>query len=80
MAPGLPADWRPDDAWLDVYDITKAAAEGGTHQELHLSDIKRVIREARKTPVERDTLYRIIERDPVTDQVIESHQPAMTTV
>ena len=26
--------------------------------------------EARKTPVERDTLYREVRRDPVTDQVL----------
>jgi aminodeoxyfutalosine synthase len=41
------------------YDITKREGERGTtHQELHLKDLQRLIREARKTPVERDTLYR----------------------
>ncbi len=39
------------------YDITKRAGHG-THQELHISDLKRLIREAGFTPTERDTLYR----------------------
>ena len=41
------------------YDITKRQGDG-VHQELHISDIHRVIREAHRTPVERDTLYREI--------------------
>src|SRR4030095_11237615 len=41
------------------YDITKREGERGTtHQELHEADIRRLIREAGRVPVERDTLYR----------------------
>src|SRR4051795_1947236 len=53
-------DWGCDDLDGTVvwYDITKRAGHGTTHQELHEADIKRLIREAGKRPVERDTLYR----------------------
>jgi aminodeoxyfutalosine synthase len=44
------------------YDITKREGDGTTHQELHESDIQRLIREAGRIPVERDTLYREILR------------------
>src|SRR3954467_7174033 len=48
------------------YDITKREGDRGTtHQELHLRDLQRLIREARKTPVERDTLYREVAAEPV---------------
>ena len=59
----LALDWGCDDLDGTVvwYDITKRQGEG-THQELHVEDIKRLIREAGKVPVERDTLYRRIER------------------
>jgi aminodeoxyfutalosine synthase len=59
-------DWGCDDLDGTViwYDITKR--EGGaaapTHQELHVNDIRRLIREAGRTPVERDTLYRPLRR------------------
>ncbi len=44
------------------YDITKV--EGPTtHQEASVSDLCRAIREAGFRPVERDTLYRAVERD-----------------
>jgi 2-iminoacetate synthase ThiH len=33
------------------------------HQQFHVNDIKRLIREAGRVPVERDTLYREISRD-----------------
>src|SRR5205823_11208058 len=58
-------DWGCDDLDGTVvwYDITKREGHGSTHQELHLQDIKRLIREAGKTPVERDTLYREVRRD-----------------
>ncbi|MFN4241890.1 MAG: aminofutalosine synthase MqnE [Tepidisphaerales bacterium] len=46
------------------YDITKREGHGTTHQELHEVEIRRLIRESGKTPVERDTLYRPIRRDP----------------
>ncbi len=45
------------------YDITKREGDG-THQELHVKDIKRIIREAGRVPVERDTLYRELQRPP----------------
>jgi aminodeoxyfutalosine synthase len=56
-------DWGCDDLDGTVvwYDITKREGEG-THQELHIQDIRRLIREAGKEPVERDTLYRPILR------------------
>jgi aminodeoxyfutalosine synthase len=44
------------------YDITKVGG-AGTHQETTVTDLKRVIRQAGFTPVERDTLYRRVERD-----------------
>jgi aminodeoxyfutalosine synthase len=58
-------DWGCDDLDGTVvwYDITKREGHGSTHQELHLQDIKRLVREAGKTPVERDTLYREVRRD-----------------
>ena len=48
--------WGVDDLDGTVvwYDITKRQGEG-VHQEMHVGEIQRVIREARKTPVERDT-------------------------
>jgi aminodeoxyfutalosine synthase len=61
----LALDWGCDDLDGTVvwYDITKRQGAGSTHQELHVEDIKRLIREAGRTPVERDTLYREIRRD-----------------
>jgi aminodeoxyfutalosine synthase len=62
----LSLDWGCDDLDGTVvwYDITKAEGDRGTtHQELHVEDIKRLIREAGKVPVERDTLYREIRRE-----------------
>jgi len=44
------------------YDITKVGG-AGTHQETTAADLQRVIREAGQTPVERDTLYRTVERE-----------------
>lgn len=44
------------------YDITKAVGEG-THQETTELDLQRAIEEAGYEPVERDTLYRTVERD-----------------
>jgi len=62
----LALDWGCDDLDGTVvwYDITKRAGEhpGSTHQEMHVEDLKRLIRQARRVPVERDTLYRPIER------------------
>ncbi len=63
----LALDWGCDDLDGTVvwYDITKREgdARGATHQELHVEDIKRIIRETRHTPVERDTLYREVRRE-----------------
>ncbi len=62
----LSLDWGVDDLDGTVvwYDITKREGDRGTtHQEFHVKDIQRLIREAGRTPVERDTLYRPIVRD-----------------
>jgi len=55
----LALDWGCDDLDGTVvwYDITRRQGAGSTHQELHVRDIQRLIREAGKQPVERDTLY-----------------------
>jgi aminodeoxyfutalosine synthase len=55
--------WGCDDLDGTVvwYDITKRAGHG-VHQEWHVKDIVRLIREAGREPVERDTLYNAIER------------------
>ncbi len=44
------------------YDITKLTG-AGTHQETSVFDLTRAIREAGFEPVERDTLYRRVERE-----------------
>ncbi len=44
------------------YDITKQGG-GGTHQELTVTDLRRAVLEAGFDPVERDTLYRHVQRD-----------------
>ena len=54
-------NWGVDDLDGTVvwYDITKREGEvGTTHQELSVEKLKRLICEAGRTPVERDTLYR----------------------
>lgn len=61
------------------YDITKREGQRGTtHQELHVQDIQRLIREARKKPVERDTLYRPVYRD-ANGQIVR-HELAPATI
>jgi len=66
----LSLSWGVDDLDGTVvwYDITKRGenfgGHGTTHQELHVEDLRRLIREAGRLPIERDTLYRPIERDP----------------
>ncbi len=64
-------NWGCDDLDGTVvwYDITKRQGVG-THQELHIRDIQRLIREAGRTPVERDTVYRPVRRDLKTDRVL----------
>lgn len=57
------------DGTISWYDITKlpaasAAASGvATHQEVSVATLKKAIRSAGFTPVERDTLYRTVKRD-----------------
>lgn len=55
----LAQHWGCDDLDGTVvwYDITKRAGHG-THQELGINDLQRLIREAGLVPTERDTLYR----------------------
>jgi aminodeoxyfutalosine synthase len=62
----LALDWGCDDLDGTVvwYDITKRAGSG-THQELDVENMKRLIREAGREPVERDTLYREIAKPPM---------------
>lgn len=73
----LALNWGCDDLDGTVvwYDITKRGGDGrsgiGNHQELHEKDLRRLIREAGKEPVERDTLYRAIRRDGETGVVLE---------
>ena len=67
----LALDWGCDDLDGTVvwYDITKKQGDG-VHQNLHVSDIRRLIREAGRTPVERDTLYREVKLEAATDLVL----------
>jgi aminodeoxyfutalosine synthase len=44
------------------YDITKVGG-AGNHQEVSVADLRRTIKEAGYEPIERDTLYRPVERD-----------------
>jgi len=53
------------------YDITKVKSKS-THQESNVWDLQRAIREAGFVPVERDTLYRPIERNGDSWQVAEN--------
>jgi aminodeoxyfutalosine synthase len=52
------------------YDITKVGG-ASTHQETTVLDLQRAIREAGFTPVERDTLYRRVEREGKDWRVVE---------
>jgi aminodeoxyfutalosine synthase len=64
-------DWGCDDLDGTVvwYDITKRSGGGSTHQELDVQNMKRLIREAGREPVERDTLYREIAKQPMASAV-----------
>jgi aminodeoxyfutalosine synthase len=55
--------WGCDDLDGTVvwYDITKRQGDG-VHQEMPVDQLKRLIREAGREPVERDTLYRPVKR------------------
>jgi aminodeoxyfutalosine synthase len=61
----LALQWGVDDVDGTVvwYDITKVKRDGSTHQETTPSDLRRLIRDAGFEPIERDTLYRRVERD-----------------
>ncbi len=61
-------NWGVDDVDGTVvyYDITKREG-GGTHQELTVERLQRLITEAGCIPVERDTLYRRVRRTGVTE-------------
>ncbi len=45
------------------YDITKVRGDRSTHQELTIGELRQTILEAGLRPVERDTLYRKVERN-----------------
>lgn len=57
-------NWGVDDfdGTVVYYDITKREGGGTTHQELSVEQLKRLILEAGGIPVERDTLYRPVDR------------------
>jgi len=60
-------DWGVDDLDGTVvwYDITKReGGSGNRHQEMTVQTIRRLIVEAGFIPIERDTLYQHIVRDP----------------
>lgn len=59
------------DGTVEWYDITKRSGDG-QHQHFHVNDIKRVIREAGRVPVERDTVYNEVKRDE-HDRVIQDN-------
>ena len=53
------------------YDITKREGDRGTtHQEMHVEQMKRLIRDAGRTPIERDTLYREIVRSSIGEPAL----------
>ena len=58
-------NWGVDDfdGTVVYYDITKRECQdAATHQELSVDQIQRLIREAGGTPVERNSLYGLVER------------------
>ena len=63
--------WGCDDLDGTVvwYDITKRQGKG-THQELRVEQMRRLIRDAGRTPVERDTLYRPLEADRAEENAV----------
>ncbi|HKQ47372.1 MAG TPA: CofH family radical SAM protein [Phycisphaerae bacterium] len=59
-------NWGVDDldGTVVFYDITKReGGAGNTHQEMTVERMQRLIREAGRRPVERDTLYRTVVRE-----------------
>jgi len=61
-------NWGVDDfdGTVVYYDITKREGGGTTHQKLTVDRLRRLIREAGCTPVERDSLYQRVIRDDNT--------------
>ncbi|HWL93972.1 MAG TPA: CofH family radical SAM protein [Phycisphaerae bacterium] len=73
-------NWGVDDLDGTVvqYDITKReGGRGNRHQELTLEQLHRLIREAGRVPVERDTLYRPVSRAPQKKSDANSRVPAL---
>ncbi|MEE8386246.1 MAG: aminofutalosine synthase MqnE, partial [Dehalococcoidia bacterium] len=66
-------NWGVDDIDGTVvhYDITKREGGGTHHQEMSVEQIQRLIREADRRPVERDSLYRPVQRDGADWRVTE---------
>ncbi len=67
-------DWGIDDldGTVVYYDITKReGGAGNTHQEMTIDRMQRLIAETGRTPIERDTLYRRVDRDGVNWRVCE---------
>jgi aminodeoxyfutalosine synthase len=60
----LALDFGVDDVDGTVvwYDITKVGG-AGNHQEVSIAELRRTIREAGYEPIERDTLYRPVQRE-----------------
>ena len=55
------------------YDITKVGGTG-THQEVTATDLQHAVRQAGFEPVERDTLYRRVERDGANWAIVDMPQ------
>ncbi|MCH7871998.1 MAG: CofH family radical SAM protein [Planctomycetes bacterium] len=72
-------NWGVDDFDGTVvwYDITKVGG-ADTHQEVGVGDLRRTIIEAGYDPVERDTLYRRIERDGADWRVVQEGRDVVT--
>ena len=64
--------------------LAELAAELGDRAHILTADLsqpdepERLIREAGRTPVERDTIYRPVRRDPATDRVIQPEAIAVS--
>lgn len=72
-------NWGVDDLDGTVvwYDITRREGRGANHQELTVAQLRRLIREAGYQPVERDTLYRPVQRDVRGERFVAT--PVATT-
>lgn len=57
--------------WYDITKLYGGVGGADTHQETTAADLQRIIREAGFKPVERDTLYRPIERNGAAWRVME---------